>query len=157
MCWFYRYHSCCCTHQFFLSLQVQLVIFVERFWDIQYSLASFLFAVFLLAVPPFVKVGGTCLLSLPPPLPYGVSAGDYVILKIIYMCFTNWMVYWCYVVVFRHFIRKTHTKWSSRWRNAWREMILYVTSIEVTSIQPCPFSLSCSLSQEQMMYDRPIS
>jgi len=48
----------------FLALQVQLVVFGERFRDGQYSLVSFLFAVLLLTVPPraqpFVKVGGTC-------------------------------------------------------------------------------------------------
>ena len=50
--------------------------FGERFRDGQYSLVSFLFAVFLLAVPllrakPFVKVGGA-----RAPVPYGVG-GDY--------------------------------------------------------------------------------
>ena len=36
----------------FLALQVQSVVFGERFGDGQYSVVSFLFAVLLLTVPP---------------------------------------------------------------------------------------------------------
>jgi len=61
----------------FLALQVQLVVFGERFRDGQYSLVSFLFAVLLLTVPPraqpFVKVRGHV-----PPVPHGVGAGVHV-------------------------------------------------------------------------------
>ena len=55
----------------FLALQVQLVVFGERFCDGQYSLASFFFAVLLLTVPraqPFLKVGARA------PMPYLVGA-----------------------------------------------------------------------------------
>jgi len=48
--------------------------FGERFRDCQYSLVSFLFAVFLLTVPPCLvicKSGGTF------PVPYGVGAGGF--------------------------------------------------------------------------------
>ena len=41
-----------CRALHFLAVQVQLVVFGERFRDVQYSLASFLLDVFLISVPP---------------------------------------------------------------------------------------------------------
>jgi len=49
-----------------------------------------------------------------------ISRQDLCRLQRHFVCVSR--IEWWQVDVLSHFIRKTHTKWRSRWHNAWRKM-----------------------------------